>query len=154
MLQWLPIKKKVSHWYALTDLFKWKLVLMEDPAGRLDITNWNKICQVSVTGVLPCRKKVSKSVCVVLNQVIICIRVWRDTKGMKHPMHLWWCLYLVFTCMAVESYNKQLQYLLLCLYYIFLALINSLVCWCNKTESFLQIKLFHIWDIHSVTNRI
>ena len=38
-------------------------------------------------------------------------------------------LYLIFTCMPGERYCRQLRSLLLCLYDIFQALINSLLCW-------------------------
>ena len=38
-------------------------------------------------------------------------------------------MYLVFTCMPVESYCWWLRSLLLCLCDVFRALINSLVCW-------------------------
>ena len=37
-------------------------------------------------------------------------------------------MYLVFTCMPVESYRRRLRSLLLCLYDVFRALINSLAC--------------------------
>ena len=37
-------------------------------------------------------------------------------------------MYLVFTRMAGESYRRRLGSLLLCLCYVFRALINSLVC--------------------------
>ena len=38
-------------------------------------------------------------------------------------------MYLVSTCMPGESYWRRLGSLLLCLCYVFWALINSLVCW-------------------------
>ena len=38
-------------------------------------------------------------------------------------------MYLVFTRMPVESYRRRLRSLLLYVYYVFWALINSLVCW-------------------------
>ena len=37
-------------------------------------------------------------------------------------------MYLVFTRMPGESYRRRLRSLLLCLCYVFRALINSLVC--------------------------
>ena len=37
-------------------------------------------------------------------------------------------MYLVFTRMPGESYRRQLRSLLLCICYVFRALINSLVC--------------------------
>ena len=42
-------------------------------------------------------------------------------------------MYLVFTRMPGESYRWQLGSLLSYLYYVFRALINSLVCWFNLT---------------------
>ena len=38
-------------------------------------------------------------------------------------------MYLVFTRMPGQSYRRRLRSLLLCLCYVFRALINSLVCW-------------------------
>ena len=38
-------------------------------------------------------------------------------------------MYLVFTRMPGESYRRRLRSLLLYLWYVFRALINSIVCW-------------------------
>ena len=50
--------------------------------------------------------------------------------------------YLVFTCMPGDSYRRRLQSLLLCLCYVFRALINSLVCWfCTSTPGLVLFQI-------------
>ena len=53
-------------------------------------------------------------------------------------------MYLVYTRMPGESYRRRLGSLLLYLCYVFLALINSLVCWI--CTSALGLVLFRIWN--------
>ena len=45
-------------------------------------------------------------------------------------------MYLVFTRMPGESYRRRLRSLLLCLCYVFWALVNSLVCWFKLRKVF------------------
>ena len=71
------------------------------------------------------------------------INTWKSTSTTKtrvaysnshkvHKLHQRYILldtYIVFTCMPGESYWRQLGSLLLCLCDVFLALMDSLVCW-------------------------
>ena len=78
-------------------------------------------------------------------------------------MYLWWRLctlyledvllvklmYLVFTRMPGESYRRWLRSLLLCLCYVFRALINSLVCWfCTSAVGLILFQISVLKTLH------
>ena len=69
---------------------------------------------------------------------------------MVHKLHQRYILfmYLVFTCMPGESYCRRLGSLLLCLCYVFWALINFFVCWFYMSS--LGLILFQICALTNI----
>ena len=91
----------------------------------------------------------SRCDCVWCALAIMC--VWNDEHC--HAKPLVGFMYLVFTRVPGESYSRRLRSLLLC--YVFLALINSLVCWLNiaiNTDQKKKMCMFlHLTIVYSCT---
>ena len=58
---------------------------------------------------------------------------WNQTHT-ERRMYLWWSLCTLYLHACQASYHRRLRSLLLCLCYIFWALINSLVCWSHTEQ--------------------